>query len=95
MWHLSERVLQIPTRYLMFYYQLVNVVNNHLMRSALVEHADKTFTGPQLHSQLGLLLLLLRQRQELNCSRRAPGYFTLIGEKAPPAARDSSEVARL
>ncbi len=23
-----------------------------------------------------------------------PGYFTLIGDKAPPAARDSSEVAR-
>ncbi len=30
----------------------------------------------------------------LNCSRRAPGYFTLIGDKAPHAARDSSEVAR-
>ncbi len=27
-------------------------------------------------------------------SRRAPGYFTLIGDNAPPAARDSSEVAR-
>ncbi len=23
-----------------------------------------------------------------------PSYFTLIGDKAPPAARDSSEVAR-
>ncbi len=34
------------------------------------------------------------QRQELKCSRRAPGYFSLIGDKAPPAARDSSEVAR-
>ncbi len=28
------------------------------------------------------------------CSRRVPGCFTLIGDKAPPAARDSSEVAR-
>ncbi len=28
------------------------------------------------------------------CSRRAPGYFTLISEKAPPATRDSSEFAR-
>ncbi len=26
-------------------------------------------------------------RQGLKCSRRAPGYFTLIGDKAPPAAR--------
>ncbi len=34
------------------------------------------------------------QRRELNCSRRAPDYFTLTGDKAPPAARDSSEVAR-
>ncbi len=33
-------------------------------------------------------------RQELNCSRRAPGYFSLIGEKASPTARDISEVAR-
>ncbi len=32
--------------------------------------------------------------QELKCSRRAPGYFTLIGDKTPPAARDSSAVVR-
>ncbi len=30
----------------------------------------------------------------LNCSRRAPVYFTLVGDKASPAARNSSEVAR-
>ncbi len=30
----------------------------------------------------------------VKCSRRATGYFTLIGDKAPPAARDSSEAAR-
>ncbi len=30
----------------------------------------------------------------VNCSRRAPGYFILIGDTAPPAARNSSEVAR-
>ncbi len=35
------------------------------------------------------------QRQELNCSRRVPGCFTLIGDRAPPAARDSSEVVIL
>ncbi len=33
-------------------------------------------------------------RYELSYSRRAPGYFTLIGDKTPPAARDISEVAR-
>ncbi len=27
-------------------------------------------------------------------ARIAPGYFTLNGDKAPPAARDGSEVAR-
>ncbi len=32
--------------------------------------------------------------QELKYSRRAPGYFTPIGDDAPPAARDSSGVAR-
>ncbi len=32
-------------------------------------------------------------RREFNGLRRAPGYFTLIGDKAPPAAHDSSEVA--
>ncbi len=31
---------------------------------------------------------------ELNCSRIATGYFSLIGDKAPPAARYSSEVVR-
>ncbi len=35
-------------------------------------------------------LLLFR----LKCTRRVPGYFTLLGDKAPPAACDSSEVAR-
>ncbi len=28
------------------------------------------------------------------CSRRVPGYFALIDDKAPPAARNSKEVAR-
>ncbi len=32
--------------------------------------------------------------QELNCSRTAPGYFTLTDGKAPPAARNGSDVAR-
>ncbi len=31
----------------------------------------------------------------LDCPRRAPGYFTLIGDKASPVTRDSSEVARV
>ncbi len=34
------------------------------------------------------------KHQELNCSIRASGYLTLIDDKAPPAARDRSEVAR-
>ncbi len=34
------------------------------------------------------------KRQDLRCSRRAPGYFTLIGDKTPPATCESSEVAR-
>ncbi len=33
-------------------------------------------------------------RQRVKCPRRAPGYFILIGDKASPAARDSSEIAR-
>ncbi len=32
--------------------------------------------------------------QELKCSSRASGYFTLFGAKAPPSACDSSKVAR-
>ncbi len=32
--------------------------------------------------------------QELTRSRRAPGYFILIDDKTPPAARDCSEIAR-
>ncbi len=30
----------------------------------------------------------------VHCSRREPGFFTLIGDKAPSTARDGSEVAR-
>ncbi len=30
---------------------------------------------------------------EPDCSRRAPGYFTLIGNEAPPTARNTDEVA--
>ncbi len=33
-------------------------------------------------------------REGGECPRRAPGYFILIGDKASPATRDSSEVAR-
>ncbi len=43
---------------------------------------------------VAVVVVVQAQRQELKCSRLAPGYFTLIGDKAPPAARDSSEVAR-
>ncbi len=34
------------------------------------------------------------QRQELYCSRRVPGYFTLIDDKAPPVARDNTDGER-
>ncbi len=41
-----------------------------------------------------VVVVVYAYRQEVNCSRRAPGYFNLIRGKAPLAARDSSEVAR-
>ncbi len=34
------------------------------------------------------------ERQELTCPGGAPGYFILIGDKAPPATDDRSEDAR-
>ncbi len=40
------------------------------------------------------VVVVKAQRQGLKCSSKALGYFTLIGDKAPPAARASSEVAR-
>ncbi len=42
----------------------------------------------------GVVFVVYAFRQELKCSRRAPGYLTLAGDKAPAAARDGSEVAR-
>ncbi len=50
-----------------------------------------------VHLSQGVVLLLLLTSSialKLNCSRRAPCYFTLTGDKAPPAALDSSEVMR-
>ncbi len=44
--------------------------------------------------ELVLVVVVYAWRQWLNCLRRTPSYFTLIGDKAPPAARGSSEVAR-
>ncbi len=37
---------------------------------------------------------ILVELQELNCSGRARGYFILNGDKAPPAARDSTDFER-
>ncbi len=37
---------------------------------------------------------MLLFRNSVNCSRRAPGYLTLIGGKDPPAARNASEIAQ-
>ncbi len=42
---------------------------------------------------VAVVVVVFALRQGLKCSRRAPSCFTLIGDKAPPAARDSSEVA--
>ncbi len=42
-----------------------------------------------------IVVVIYANRQELNCSRRASGYFTIIGDKAPPATRGSSEFARV
>ncbi len=50
--------------------------------------------GAAVFAVVVVLVVVKAQRQELKCSRRAPGYFTVIGNKVPPAARDSSEVAR-
>ncbi len=47
-----------------------------------------------LADELYWVSLLLLFRHIAKCSRLPPGYFTLNGDKAPPAARDSSEVAR-
>ncbi len=41
-----------------------------------------------------VIVVVKAYRQERKCSRLAPGYFTLNGDKAPPATRDRSEVAR-
>ncbi len=41
-----------------------------------------------------MVVVVSTWHQELKCSRKAHGYFTLIGDKAPLAARDSSDVAR-
>ncbi len=41
-----------------------------------------------------VVLVVYVYRQELNYSRRVPGYFTPISDEAPPVARDSSEFAR-
>ncbi len=42
-----------------------------------------------------VIVVVKVKRQERNCSAKAPGYFTLIGDKAPPATRDSSEVVHV
>ncbi len=52
--------------------------------------------GPGLEFRPRWLLLLLlfgHPNQGPNCSKIAPGCFTAIGDKAPPAAHDGSEVA--
>ncbi len=41
-----------------------------------------------------VVVVVQAQRQELKCAGLPPGYLTLNGDKAPPAARDRSEVAR-
>ncbi len=39
-------------------------------------------------------VVISAQNRQLKCSRRAPGYFTLIGDKAAPPTRHRTEVAR-
>ncbi len=41
-----------------------------------------------------VVIVALAWRQELKSSKRGLGFFTLIGNKVPPAARDSIEAAR-
>ncbi len=46
-----------------------------------------------LIDQVVVAIVVQPYRQELKCSRRAPGCFTLIGDMAPLAERHSNEVA--
>ncbi len=39
-----------------------------------------------------VVVVVNAEHQELKCSRRAPGYFTLIDDRALPASRNSSDV---
>ncbi len=50
---------------------------------------DESCTGRELD-----IVDVYAYRQKPNCSRRAPGYFTLIGGMTQPAARDSSEAVK-
>ncbi len=68
------------------------------MNAIFLTKSEKTVLGFAVTSTAVVVVVVIvvvkTQRQELKCSRLALGYFTLIGDKAPPAARDSSEVAR-
>ncbi len=66
----------------------VNNFNKELLHSAVYCFSRNWYFKPNLY------FLCWGKVQKLDCSLRAYGFFTLICEKTPPAARDSSEVAR-
>ncbi len=54
--------------------------------------SNKNNNHIKVHQAGQALLVALLFR--LKCSRKVPGYSTLIGDKAPPGARDRSKLAR-
>ncbi len=54
---------------------------------------DLNLRVAQIIDSSGALVVVVVFVVVVKYSRRAPGYFIAIGDKAPPAARDSREVA--
>ncbi len=47
------------------------------------------------HGQASANVAIEALGQVLNCSKKEPGYFTMISDRAPPAARGRSGSARV
>ncbi len=72
--------------------------SNDLGKLRLSVRAHQQFYDPPIFSHSAMIVFIVilvnTKRHELNCSRSTPSYFTLIGDKPPPAARYSNEVDR-
>ncbi len=62
-------------------------------RGVLIGHALCVLTRTGMRGAHGVIAFLVKL-QELNCFESVSGYFTQVGDKATPTARDSSEFAR-